>query len=306
MKKSTSSPHIIRSVSELHNLFALPKPDHPLVSVIDFSMISFKHSDVWLHFAHDFYCVVIKRGVNGKFKYGQNDYDFDEGMMTCTKPGQVFSVTEVTDDPVTGYMLVFKPEFIRHHALGKLINNYGFFSYSVREALHLSEKEDTVISSLLNQMQQEIHNNIDHYSQDVIVSHIELLLNYANRFYNRQFITRKSVNSDMLSMLEQLLSDYFNSGKAAVEGLPKVQYLAKELAVTPNYLSDMLRNLTGQSAQQYIHNHLIEKAKELLSTTNLSVSEIAYQLGFGYSQSFSKLFKSKTSLSPLEFRQSFN
>lgn len=300
------SPHIIQSISELHRLFALPKPEHPLISVINFELLSYQHSDVWKHFANDFYCITIKKGNNGKFKYGQRDYDFNEGMMTFTKPGQVFSVTATNDNPVTGYMLVFKADLIRPYPLGKSINNYGFFAYSIAEALHLSDKEDAIISSLLLQMQNELKNNIDHYSQDVIVSHIDLLLNYSNRFYNRQFLTRKAVNYDLLSQLEQILNDYFNREASLNKGLPTVQFIANEVNLSPNYLSDLLRNTTGQNAQQYIQNHLIEKAKELLTTTNCSISEIAYQLGFEYSQSFSKLFKRSTSQTPLEYRQSFN
>lgn len=306
MKKNNSSPYMIKSVSELHRLFALPKPNHPLVSVIDFELLSYKHSDIWEHFSNDFYCITIKNGTNGKFKYGQRDYDFEEGMMTFTKPGQIFSVTEIKDHSVTGFMLIFKSELIRNYPLGKNIKNFGFFSYSVAEALHLSEKEDEVINSLLRQMQNELKNNIDHYSQDVIVSHLELLLNYSNRFYNRQFLTRKSVNHDVVSKLDEILDDYFDNQKKPISGIPSVQFLSLELNVSSNYLSDLLTNLSGLNTQQYIHNYLIEKAKELLSTTTLSVSEIAYQLGFEYSQSFSKLFKKKTNQTPLEFRKAFN
>lgn len=301
-----SAPHIIQSISELHQRFALPKPDHPLVSVIDFELLSYKHSDVWKHFANDFYCITLKKGSNANFKYGQRDYDFSEGMMTFTKPGQVFSVTAINDNPVTGYMLVFKSELIRPYPLGKNISSYGFFDYQIAEALHLSEKEEKTISSLLKQMQDELKNNIDTYSQDVIVSHLDLLLNYSNRFYNRQFLTRKAVNNDLLSQLEHILNDYFNGEKPVTNGLPSVQFIASQLHLSPNYLSDLLRNTTGQNAQQYIQHYLIEKAKELLTTSNSSVSEIAYQLGFEYSQSFSKLFKKLTNQTPLAFRQSFN
>ncbi len=300
------SPHIIQSISELHHLFALPKPEHPLVSVINFELLSYQHSDVWKHFANDFYCITIKKGNNGKFKYGQRDYDFNEGMMTFTKPQQVFSVTATNNNPVTGFMLVFKADLFRPYPLGKNINNYGFFAYSIAEALHLSDKEDSIISALLLQMQNELKNNIDLYSQDLIVSHIDLLLNYSNRFYNRQFLTRKAVNNDLLTKLEQILNDYFNTETPLNKGLPTVQFIANEVNLSPNYLSDLLRNTTGQNAQQYIQNYLIEKAKELLTTTHFSISEIAYQLGFEYSQSFSKLFKKSTSQTPLEYRQSFN
>ncbi|AXB56714.1 AraC family transcriptional regulator [Flavobacterium fluviale] len=304
MKKSI--PHKIKTISELHQLFALSKPDHPLVSVIDFASLSYKHSNIWEHFTNDFYCITLKKGVNGKFKYGQRDYDFDEGMMTLTKPGQVFSVTQTNDNPVTGFMLVFKSDLMNHYPLGKTINNYGFFSYSVAEALHLSEKEDVIISGLLKQMQDELKNNIDHYSQDLIVSHLDLLLNYINRFYGRQFITRKNSNYDLLSQLEQLLFDYFDKENATFSGLPTVQYLSQQLNISASYLSDLLRNITGQNTQQYIHNYLIERSKQLLTTTNLTVNEIAFSLGFEYPQSFSKLFKKKTDLTPLQFRKSFN
>lgn len=306
MKKDVSAPHIIRTISELHRLFALEKPDHPLVSVINFELLNYGHSDVWKHFANDFYCITFKKGNNANFKYGQRDYDFSEGMMTFTKPGQVFSVSDVKDNPLTGYMLVFKADFIRPYPLGKLIGNFGFFSYSVAEALHLSEKEEKIISLLLQQIKDELKMNIDTYTHDVIVSYLELLLNYSNRFYNRQFLTRKSVNNDLLSQLENLLEVYFQSQSSQLQGLPTVQYVAGQLNLSANYLSDLLRNLTGKNAQQYIQNYIIEKAKELLSTSKMSVSEVAYELGFGYSQSFSKLFKKITQLTPLEYRQSFN
>ncbi|WP_426482588.1 helix-turn-helix domain-containing protein [Chryseobacterium sp. R2ACT005] len=306
MKKPYSGPYVIRSISELHRLFALPQPDHPLISVIDFESLSYQHSDIWNHFTNDFYCIVLKKGSNGNFKYGLKDYDFDEGMMTFTKPGQIFSVTSMKNNPVKGYMLVFKAELIRPYSLGKNIDQYGFFSYSIAEALHLSEKENIVISSLLKQLQQELKNNIDHYSQDVVVSHLDLLLSYSNRFYNRQFLTRKSVNKDIVTRLEQILKDYFNNEQALTQGLPTVHFLAGELHLSPDYMTDLLRNTIGQNTQQYIHEHLIEKAKKLLTASNLTVTEIAYQLGFEYPQSFSKLFKKTTKQTPLEFRKSFN
>lgn len=303
MKKAT--PYRINSISELHRLFGLKKPDHPLISVIDFELLKFDDSEIWKSFYYDFYCIACKKGSSGKFRYGQRNYDFDEGIMGFTKPGQLFSVTNVSDNPVSGYMLVFKPELIRHHTLGKVIGSYNFFSYSTAEALHLSEKEDEIIISLLKQMQDELKNNIDQFSQELIVSQIELLLNYAKRFHNRQFLTRNSENNDLLTEIEELLTDYLDN-KSAVSGLPTVQHISNELNMSPDYLSDMLRNLTGQNAQTYIHGFVIDKAKELLSTTNFSVSEIAYQLGFEYSQSFSKLFKKKTNKTALQYRASFN
>ena len=306
MKKNASTPYFIHSISELHRILELPKPEHPLVSVINFEEITCYTDESMKSIIYNFYSICIKKGFKGKLKYGQNYYDFDEGIMTFFSPGQVIT-TDITDEmALSGWWLVVHPDFIRNYPASKNIKEYGYFSYAVNEALHLSEKEETMITSIMQNIEQEYRSVIDGFSQDVIVSHIDLLLNYCNRFYNRQFITRKSANHDLLINLEALLSDYFNSEKVQELGLPTVQYISEKLAISPNYLSDMLRNLTGQSTQQHIHNKLIEKAQEILTTTSLSVSEIAYQLGFEYPQSFSKLFKSKMHVSPLEFRHSFN
>ncbi|MES2519675.1 MAG: helix-turn-helix transcriptional regulator [Bacteroidota bacterium] len=306
MKKEANSPYIINSISELHRLLALPKPTHPLVSVIDFSQIKIHLDENIRSIVYNFYSICTKKDFKGKIKYGQNYYDFDEGVMTFFSPGQVISNVVSDDVAISGWWLVIHPDFIRNYSLSKNIKDYGFFSYAVNEALHLSEKEEKSVTDIFQNIEQEYRSVIDSYSQDVMISQIELLLNYANRFYNRQFITRKNANNDLLVKLERLLSDYFNSEKVQKLGLPTVQYISEQLNISPNYLSDMLRNLTGESTQQHIHNKLIEKAKETLTTTSLSVSEIAYQLGFEYPQSFSKLFKNKTDLSPLEFRHSFN
>lgn len=185
--------------------------------------------------------------------------------------------------------MIVHPDFIRNYPLEKKIAAYGYFSYAVNEALYLSEKEEAMIETIMKNIEQEYRSVIDTYSQDVIVSHIELLLNYANRFYNRQFITRKNAGNHLLENVEELLTEYFNGSKVSEKGVPTVQYISEKLNISPNYLSDMLRLLTGQSTQQHIHNKLIEKAKEILTTTSLSVSEIAYGLGFEYPQSFSKV-----------------
>lgn len=306
MKKESHSPYTIHSISEMHELLKIPKPDHPLVSYVNLNQISCQFNDNYKTVIYDFYTVSIKRGFKGKMKYGQNYYDFDEGVMTFMSPGQIIS-TEVSEDTlVNGAMLVIHPDFIQSYALAKNIKDFTFFSYAVHEALHLSEKEENMITGIMKNIEQEYLSSIDAFSQDVMISHIELLLNYCNRFYNRQFLTRKSANNTLLTKLEKLLSDYYESEKVQQLGLPTVAYVSEQLNVSPNYLSDMLRSLTGQSTQHHIHNKIIEKAKELLTTTSLSVSETAYQLGFEYPQSFNKLFKSKTNLSPLEFRSSFN
>jgi AraC family transcriptional regulator, transcriptional activator of pobA len=254
--------------------------------------------------AFNFYSIWLEDDVQEKIRYGQNYFDFDEGKMIFIAPKQVLSATD-HQQTNKGFGLIFHPDFIKGYPLGKAIKNYGFFSYAVNEALFLSEKEEETIVSVMRTIMQEYRSNIDKYSQDVIVSHIEVLLNYSNRFYGRQFITRKNANNDLLAQMESLLTDYFRE-KSLNKGLPTVQYVSEQLKVSPSYLSDMLRELTGQNTQQHIHNLLIEEAKELLSTTTLSTSEIAYQLGFEYPQSFSRLFKQKTNRSPSGFRNSFN
>lgn len=296
----------VNSISELYRLMGLPKPKHPLISLIKLEDASTPIFGSTTSLILDFYTISMKRNMKNKFKYGQHYYDFNEGVLALMSPGQIVSTDNTENEEATGWWLVFHTDFIRNYPLGEMIKEYGFFSYAVNEALHLSEEEEKMMQNLMKSIQQEYQSSIDNYSQDVMVSHLELLLNYSNRFYNRQFITRKAVSSDLLVKLDHLLSDYFNIKKSIELGLPTVHYLSENLAVSSNYLSDMLRSLTGQTTQQHIHNKLIEIAKESLTTTNLSVSEIAYQLGFEQSQSFSKLFKNKTKMTPMEFKKSFN
>jgi AraC family transcriptional regulator, transcriptional activator of pobA len=305
MKKET--PHILNSISELHKILNLPGPAHPLISIVKAADVRNNSDGVAKAFMTNFYMVCIKKNYKGQLKYGQNYYDFDGGMLTFISPNQLIAETIAPDkeDVYTGWLMMIHPDFIRNYPLAKNIKSFGYFSYSVTEALHLSEKEESVIDNIINNIDHEISSVIDHYSQDVVVSHLELLFNYSNRFYNRQFITRKSSNHHLLTQVDELLENYFNNEDIQENGLPTVQYVADQLHLSPNYLSDMLRSVTGLSTQQHIHHKLIEKAKEMLSGTTLSVGEVAYQLGFSYSQSFNKLFKSKTNLSPLEFRQSF-
>ncbi len=296
----------INSISELYRLLGLPKPKHPLISLIKLEDASSPISDSSTNLILDFYTISMKRNMKNKFKYGQKYYDFDEGVLALMSPGQIISTDYSDNEDATGWWLVFHSDFIRNYPLGRTIKEYGFFSYAVNEALHLSDTEEKMMENIMKNIQQEYQSSIDHYSQDVMVSHLELLLNYSNRFYNRQFITRKPANNDLLVKLDNLLSDYFNTNKSADLGLPTVQYVSENLNISSNYLSDMLRSFSGQTTQQHIHNKLIEKAKETLTTTHLSVSEIAYQLGFEQPQSFNKLFKNKTNFSPLEYKNSFN
>ncbi|RBL92038.1 helix-turn-helix domain-containing protein [Chitinophaga flava] len=300
-----TQPYRIKTISEYHQFRHLPKPEHPLVSVINFETIQ-KRPDDPQNITQDFYAVALKRNFNGKMKYGQQQYDFNEGVLFFVAPNQVFSIEADDDFKHTGWLLLIHPDFLWNTPLAKTIKRYEYFSYAANEALHLSEKEETTITTILQNIEREYHSNIDQFSQPVIIAQLELLFTYSERFYHRQFLTRQIPHHKILDRLETLLTSYFNSDELLTNGLPTVQYIADTLNVSPNYLSGLLKVLTGKSTQQHIHDTLIEKAKEKLSTTNLSVSEIAYELGFEHPQSFSKLFKAKTSLSPLEFRQSFN
>lgn len=281
----------------------LPKPHHPLIGVIDLSGL---RNDSGINaVVFDLYVVSMKRGCDKLF-YGQQKYDFDEGLMAFMSPGQILRGEDGgVPQNLEGWMLFIHPDFLWNTALAKKIKQYEYFNYSTSEALFLSDKEETIINGIVKNIQDEYHSNIDRFSQDIIISHLETLLNYAERFYQRQFITRKITNHQTLERLEKLLSDYFDSDRVT-KGLPTVQYISENLHISPSYLRSLLKTLTGKSTQQHIHDKLIEKAKEKLSTTDLSVSEIAYELGFEHLQSFSKLFKTKTKLSPLEFRQSFS
>ncbi len=304
MEKSQRNIQTINSVSELHRLMSLPKPLHPLITFIDHSQVTSVRDKEKPNLLLNFYNISIKRSFQGQLKYGKNHYDFDEGTMSFIAPNQVIGIDNEDNRNKDGWSLLFHPDLIREYQLGKIIKNYGFFSYSVNEALHLSDEEEKTVEAIVQNIQKEINARLDNFSQDVIVSNLELLLSYCNRFYSRQFITRKMATNDLLTNFERILDNYFANN--ADMTLPTVEKLASELNVSSSYLSDMLRSLTGQNTQQHIHNKLIERAKEILITTDLTVSEIAYQLGFEYSQSFSKLFKSKTNLTPIEYRHSYN
>lgn len=297
----------INSISEFHKMSGLPKPEHPLVSLVDYGQINYQTESNSISWVQNFYSIGLKRNINGKFRYGQQQYDFDEGLMSFVAPRQLIHFDIIQQEyPPSGWVLLVHTDFLWNTPLAKNIKQYNFFGYDVNEALFLSEKEEAMIINVMQNIEQEYHSSIDKFSQNIIIAQMELLLNYAERFYQRQFITRKITNHQILGKLEEILSGYFNSEDLIDRGLPTVQFVAENLNVSPNYLSSLLKNLTGQNTQQHIHEKLIEKAKEKLSTTNLSVNEIAYQLGFEHSQSFSRLFKSKTNHSPLEFRQSFN
>jgi AraC family transcriptional activator of pobA len=298
----------ISTITEFHRLRGLPKPEHPLISVIDFNAINRPADIEEFNWMFDFYQISMKRGISAKLKYGQQEYDFDEGVLFFISPNQVFGVVSELDTTIerSGWMLLIHPDFLWNTPLAKTIKQYDFFDYSVHEALFLSDKEEQILNGIIGNIRQEYHSTIDQFSKHIIISQLESLLNYSERFYNRQFITREQANHQVLDRLERFLSAYFKSDDLISKGLPSVQYVAESLNISSGYLGSLLRMLTGQNTQQHIHNKLIETAKEKLSTTDLTVSEIAYELGFEHLQSFSKLFKSKTKLSPIQFRQSFN
>ena len=301
-------PLRFKSISEFHRWSDMPPPEHPLISVLDYSLVAKSKKRQPVHaLVPDYYTISVKRGLTGKMRYGQQEYDFDEGIMYFMAPGQVLQVSADAnpDEEPTGWLLLIHPDFFWSTKLANSIKKYEFFDYSVSEALFLSEKEEATINSIIYNIREEYHGNIDRFSQDIIVSHIETLLSYAERFYQRQFITRKISNHRVLDRMEKILGDYFSNEDLQESGLPTVQSIAGSLNLSPKYLSSLLKVLTGLTAQQHIHEKLIEKAKEKLSTTDLTVSEIAYALGFEHPQSFSKLFKMKTRVSPLEFRETY-
>jgi AraC-like DNA-binding protein len=307
--------HRINTITEYHRLRGLPKPEHPLISVINLDQADRSYDGEPVSLVLDFYSIALKRNPHSKMKYGQQQYDFDEGIMFFIAPGQVFSIEPVPLSATTaegelakpsGWIVLIHPDYLWNTALAKTIRHYAYFDYAVHEALFLSDKEEVTLVGIIEGIQQEYQTAIDTLSRDIIVAQLEVLFKYAERFYKRQFVTRSLTSHKLLDRLEALLDACFSTSSLGETGLPTVQSVADALNVSPNYLSGLLKTLTGRSTQQHIHDKLIEKAKEQLSVTDLSVSEIAYALGFEHPQSFSKLFKSKTSYSPVEFRQSFN
>jgi len=302
MKSNLHHLHKFHSLSEFHKMFGLAKPEHPLVSFIRLEDMTIPEG-LPDQMVLDFYKIAYKDTI-GSAKYGQHHYDFGEGGLVFTAPGQLFE--KPRNNKSKGFLVLLHPDFLLTYPLAKKIRQYGFFSYATDEALQVSEKEKETLFSVFNIIDEELRNRIDDFSQDLVISQIELLLNYSSRYYKRQFITFKAVNDHLIEKFEKVLDHYFNDDEKLQNGMPTVQNIADQLNVSASYLSDMLRSLTGLNTQQHIHNRFVETAKDILSTTDLSVSQIAYHMGFDYPQSFTRLFKSKTNQTPLEFRQSFN
>ncbi|RZJ55072.1 MAG: AraC family transcriptional regulator [Flavobacterium sp.] len=298
----------IKSITEYHQFRGLPKPAHPLISIVDYSMVKIPADKEAVNIVMDFYSIALKRDIGGKLYYGQEIYDFDEGLVSFISPGQVLRLEKnpYSSAKSSGYLLQIHPDFLWNSILARNIKHYTFFDYKINEALFLSEREENNLINILENIKSEYHTNIDRFTQGLIITQIELLLKYCDRYYNRQFLTRRISSHQILSKVEDFLNEYFSDKNPSERMLLSVQTLADKLNLSPDYLSNLLKIHTGHNAQQHIHTKLIDKAKEKLSTTNLSISEIAYEIGFEHPQSFSKFFKTKTKQSPLSFRSGFN
>jgi len=294
------------SISESHQAFGLPTPQHPMISLVNFNQDNpFNMAMAPIYDVLSFYKITFITRNRGRLKYGRDYYDYDEGSMLFLAPNQLVGSTDYNSETHC-YILLIHPDFLLGHPIARKIKDYSYFLYSSNEALHLSDSEKEIILSICKIMEQELSQRIDEFSEEVVIAQIELLLSYVNRFYKRQFITRKIPNNDILQKTETILDDYLNSQETLNHGLPTVQYISDKLNISPGYLSDVLRSLIGKNTQQYIREKLTEKGKERLTNTNFTVSQIAYELGFEHPQSFSKMFKTATGLTPLEFRTSFN
>lgn len=294
----------ISSVSQVHEFFGYGKPRHPLVSVLPITdeMTNFDYGDITYMF--DLYQISLKLGISGSISYGRNTYDFQEGTMVFTQPGQSLKI-ETGEDYAgsSGWTLIFHPDLLRKSELGKSMEKYSFFAYGVSEALHLSDEEQVTLTEQVRKIEKEYQQNIDRHSQELILSNIKLILDYCRRYYDRQFYTRTNLNQDYVSKFEGLLREYYQSEKPLELGVPTVKYCGTALGMSPHYLSDLLRKETGRSAMDHIHYFLIERAKTQLLSTQDSISQVAYSLGFEYPNHFGKLFKSRTGMSPGQFRK---
>ncbi|GGB78669.1 helix-turn-helix domain-containing protein [Dyadobacter sediminis] len=306
--KLMEAPRHIRTITEYHDLMELPKPEHPLISVVRFEDIKGRPGRSPKSISHHFYSVALKKNVSSKLKYGQQEIDFDEGIMVFMSPRQVLTVEPGCEEEYkhTGWLLLIHPDFLWGTSLSNKIREYEYFAYHLWEALHLSSKEELLVVNLIRQIEQEYQANMDASSHLIMVAQLELLFQYAGRFYQRQFLTRRKAHHTILERMESFLAQRFQDDVLAAQGVPTVESVAEALHLSCNYLSRLLTTLTGKSTRHFIQDKLIDLAKEKLSTTDLSVKEIAYQLGFEHAQSFSKFFKNKTHCLPVVFRQSFN
>jgi len=294
----------IDTVSQLHHFLGLPNPKHPLVTVIQANSIKSLGQLSEVRITMNLFQIMLKQGTCGNMQYGRNSYDYEQGTLVFTAPGQVLQFDESEDyesNNQEGWIFAFHPDLIKKSDLGAKIDAYSFFYYDSNEALHLSDDERLATWGLLSKIQTESSQNLDKHSQHLINMNIELLLDYCTRFYDRQFYTRTNLNADTVSKFERLLKTYYEKSMGLDIGLPTVTYCANELHLSSSYLSDLLKKETGKTAQEHIHLFVIEKAKTSLLNSKDSVSQIGYSLGFRYPQHFSNLFKSKTGMSPVEY-----
>jgi len=291
----------LKSISDLHKLFNIGNSHHPLVTVLDFNSVT-EQVEQNSKITTDFYSIMFKNYCKNNIKYGRKNIDFQDGNLICIAPNQIIEIdNEVLErEGKMGWGLFFHPDLIRPTSLNDKIKDYNFFHYEVSEALHLSDKEKNILLESVKKIQSELQENIDVHSQNIIVSTIELLLNYCLRFYGRQMITRSQTNKTIIAQIEILFVAYFSEVKD--KGLPSVKFLADNVHLSSSYLSDLLKRETGKNAQEHIHFYLIEEAKNLLLNSEKNINEIAYGLGFEYPQYFNKLFKKKTGKTPMEYR----
>jgi len=296
------------TIAEFHNFCKLPRPVHPLISVVDYERFSAQiKGDKNSTWKHGYYTICLKKYSGGTYTYGHNDFHFDTGILSFFSPNQCLKMEMSQQDvgTATGWLLLIHPDFFSNAPLAKKITSYDYFKYAINEALFLSEQEELIMVDIFKNIKSEYESNTDKFSQGLMVSKIENLFIYAERFYERQFYTQSKNSHEILDRFEELLSRCFENDELEGKGLPKVSEIAEQLHISPNYLGSVLRLFTHQSTQQHIQNKIIEIAKIKLSTTHLTISEIAYELGFEHSQSFNRLFKRKTEQTPLEFRGSF-
>ena len=289
----------IDSVSE-HDKFYHQENLHPLVSILDFSGTTPEVYASKMNFG--FYAVYLKEVQCGNIIYGRHTYDYQDRTLVFVAPGQIINVDINEEYKPSGFALLFHPDLIHGTALGRQIDDYTFFSYETREALHLSEKERRIVLDCFEKIKYELEQGTDKHSKTLITTNIELFLNYCVRFYDRQFITRNDTNRSNIGKFEKLLSEYFHSDKPQTIGLPAVTYCAEQLHLSPNYFGDMIKKETGKTAMEYIHLKIIDMAKQRLLDTTRSISEIAYDLGFKYPQHFTRVFKKSTGITPNDYR----
>lgn len=289
----------LEKISE-YNVLKDIETKHPLISVFDNNNTKTLPNHCRMHFG--FYAIFLKADKCGELKYGRNTYDYDEGTLVFISPGQVIEINNEDNYQPTGLALLFHPDLIKGTTLGKQMSQYSFFSYDSNEALHLSLKEQQIIKDLYSKLEYELDQSIDKHSKGIVTNTIELLLNYCVRFYDRQFITRENINTNILSKFENLLNDYFQSETTQDLGLPSVGYFADCLHLSSNYFGDLIKKETGKSAKEHIQLKLIDIAKERIFDTEKSISQIAFELGFKYPQHFNRMFKKSTGYTPNEYR----